>query len=225
MKRIWEFVPWLPYTVDPKRFVSHCRFVNDDEVFEAGMTPGEERLDPFPVPQLELTLDDFVVDCFILQGLTLVSQKMRLAMNSTEIEYFEVNSARSSPQIIEKNYAVMSVCVLDQVSFPSENVSFSTQDEYLSSLLYGPGDIDILAEPTHEIFHDRRFLGSIFCTDEFAVRVLAANCTGVRFFDPQHREAIRPMRFRTLAGLEEEGTWDPFEKVERTTLIERMELQ
>ena len=36
------------------------------------------------------------------------------------------------------------------------------------------------AEPAHEIFYDR-FFKIVLCTDEFALRVLRAGCTGMRF--------------------------------------------
>ena len=39
------------------------------------------------------------------------------------------------------------------------------------------------AELTHEIFYDR-FADFIFCTDEFAVKILQSVCSGMIFFDP-----------------------------------------
>lgn len=36
------------------------------------------------------------------------------------------------------------------------------------------------AEPTHDIFYDK-FFKIIYCTDEFALRVLKAGCSGVFF--------------------------------------------
>jgi hypothetical protein len=74
-------------------------------------------------------------------------------------------------------------------------------------------------EPVHALFHDRFFF-DVLCTDDFAVRVLKAGCTGMRFFDPAQLSMAMPMRFRTLQGIEEEGDWDPVRKIEHTKLVE-----
>jgi len=77
------------------------------------------------------------------------------------------------------------------------------------------------AEPKHEIFYDR-FFKLLYCTDELALRVLRAGCSGIRFFDPTRRFGGPASAFRTLRGLEHEDKWDPFRKILRTKLIQEM---
>ena len=72
------------------------------------------------------------------------------------------------------------------------------------------------AEPTHEIFYDRLFK-VIYCTDEFALRVLQAGCSGVIFVDPSHPGG-NDLRLRTLRGVEEVVKWT--KRIFRTKLIE-----
>ncbi|HEX8224994.1 MAG TPA: hypothetical protein VF605_14340 [Allosphingosinicella sp.] len=222
MQRIWQFTPWLPYEIDPGSLVSHCQFLNSDEVFNAGMMPGRKQGVPIPVPEMELTLPDFRVDCFTWDARVLVSQRMRevMALSEDEIEYFPVRATRSAAGPRAMNYMIMNVAVTDRISHPQPERIFSSQHEFLASLMPGPDAIDVHVKPRYRLFHDEHFLGTPYCTDEFAMALLRAGCTGIRFIDPRHNRIEAPMRFRTLRGVEEEGDWDPVNKVEHTTIVE-----
>jgi len=221
-KRIWEFSPWLPYEIGLSRLVSKCRFVNSDEVFSAGMTPGRKRGRPYPIPQLELKLEDFSIDCFMWESVTIVSEKMREVLDQAcaEVEYFDIDSSRSSETPRSMNYKVMNVTAIEDISFPSGGGDILSGNEFLGGIIYDSTSINIFSETRAQVFHDRRYIGSCFCTDSLAVRVLQAGCSGVRFLDPENRVLTRPMHFRTLRGIEEEGSWDPIANVERTILVD-----
>lgn len=215
-------MPWLPYEIGHGRLVSSCRFINSDEVFAAGMPPGRKRDTHFPVPQLELTLPDFCVDCFSWDTFVLVSARMRavMALSPSEVEYFPIDASRSASAPRNMNYMIMNICVKDRVSYEGSATDFDSEQKFLASLIPGSNAIDVKAKPKNRIFHDEQFVGSIFCTDEFAVTVLGEHCSGIRFFDPRFNDPSAPMRFRTLRGVEEEGDWDPVEQVEHTTVVE-----
>jgi hypothetical protein len=72
------------------------------------------------------------------------------------------------------------------------------------------------AEPSHEIFYDQ-FFKVAFCTDELALRVLRAGCTGMRFLDPARLNRAGS-NHRTLRGVEE-SEWDPVRMTFRDKLI------
>ncbi|HYD36173.1 MAG TPA: hypothetical protein VEA60_01080, partial [Allosphingosinicella sp.] len=103
---------------------------------------------------------------------------------------------------------------------PQPAGEFASRPDFLASLIPASNAIDVNATPRHRLFHDEQFIGSRFCTDELAMAVLRAGCTGVRFFDPRHSDSSAPMRFRTLRGVEQEGDWDPVNKIEHTTVVE-----
>jgi hypothetical protein len=75
------------------------------------------------------------------------------------------------------------------------------------------------AAPAHELFYDSFFRLHLMCTEAFAVRVLKAGCTGVRFIDPSRLEVGTKRRYRTLRGIEVHVKWDHVNKVEITKLI------
>lgn len=224
MQRIWEFSPWLPYEIGLGKLVPNCQFLNSGEVAAAGMSPGRKRDTPFPVPQLKLTLPTFSVDCFIWEAYPLVSERMRAAMAlpEDEVEYFPVDASSSAPMPRAMNYMVMSVAVTDRVSYARAGREFESEMDFLASLVPDANAIDVTSKPTHRLFHDEQFIGSMYCTDELAMSVLRAGCTGVRFLDPRYSPLVGPMRFRTLRGVEQEGDWDPVKKVERTRVVEEV---
>ena len=76
------------------------------------------------------------------------------------------------------------------------------------------------ARPVHEIFVDR-FFKAVYCTDAFAVRVLEAGCTGVRFLDPATPFGVQRGYHRTLRGVEEDE-WDSGKKVFRSKLVREL---
>jgi hypothetical protein len=150
--------------------------------------------------------------------------RQAMALNSTEIQFFPVDASSSAPEPRALNYQIMSVPVTDDISDVGASKYTMVDLSPGKSVPLGVSSIAIrlAARPMYELFHDRFFRGNQFCTDGFALRVLQAGCTGVRFLDPS-RLGGGPMRFRTVRGLEEEGDWDPERKIEHTRLIETID--
>lgn len=212
MERIWEFAPWMPDHIEPAEFAEHCRFLNSDALYDAGMTPGEKRSTPFPVAQLALTMPSFDVDCFSWEAHILVSERLRrtMALPGEIVDYFPVDASASSATPRSLNYMIMSVAVTESISRAGLGDPF----------IYEPESIDIRAVPQFPLFRDEQYLGSMFCSDAMAVSVLESGCTGVRFIAPESRDFIRPMRYRTLRGLEEDAGWDENGERRPTLLVE-----
>jgi hypothetical protein len=134
--------------------------------------------------KLILTLEDFDLDYFG-SGFSFVSEKLRdaMALGPSDIQYFDVDSSQSAPLPRSKNYRIMHVPVTDDVS-DLKNSEYPCRH-------HPDGSLEIVspiapafrdeAQPVHQIFADRSFK-TVYCTDEFALRVLWAGCTGVRFF-------------------------------------------
>jgi hypothetical protein len=222
MSRFWIFRPWFPYEIGQERMVRHCFIANYVELFSAGFQVGEFR-SKLPVAQLKVTLKNFQTDCFLWESRTFVSERMRnvMALRPTEIQYFDVDASESAPLPRSMNYKIMVIPVTEEASVPKGSASI---DQQLTEFEKATGQVLQLAvrpgfTPVHPLFHDKETLEP-FCTDEFAMRVLKAGCTGVRFFTPGKLNLAEPMRFRTLKGVEEEGEWDPVRKVENTRLVE-----
>jgi hypothetical protein len=216
----WKFMPWLPYHISLSKFNKHCAMSNDAEMFGSRLAAGNFARDGLPTAKLELTLESFDVDCFLLGSFRLVSEKMRsaMALGPTDVQYFDVDTSQCAHLPQSKGYQIMHVPVTEEVSDP-QNSDYTCHHLPDGSVTSGsPRAVAFRAdaEPTHEIFYDR-FFKVVYVTDEFALRVLRAGCSGARFFDPAAR--FNFFAFRTLRGVEEEVTWDPFRKKLRTKLI------
>jgi hypothetical protein len=223
MNTIWHFTPWLPRGIGMDRMVEHCAFANGEEMFRAHPAADKFAPDSFPTAQLKLTLEDFSVDCFFEQTYTLVSQELRnaMALGPQDVQYLPVDSSLSAPLPRSKNYMIMHVPIV-------ENVSDIDRSDYSSESLPGSSKKLISArevairrdaDPKREIFRDKFFLGHVLCTERFAVKVLQSRCTGVRFLDLKYFSLKEPKRFRTLRGIEEEG-WDYAKDEPCTKLIQ-----
>lgn len=221
MSMIWWFVPWLrPDEPGLERLGQHCRFTNNEEMVRA--RSGSQTFSPinFPTARLELTLEKFSLDCFFWQSYVLVSQNLRdaMAQEPWEVQYFPVDSSLSAQLPRSKNYMIMRVPVVENVSDPDRS-----EYEYLDVVglegLLLPRRIAIRRdfEPKHEMFRDRFFSNHVFCTDEFAVRILQEQCSGMRFVDPEHMD--NTTRFRSLRGIEEESQ-EPGQEVSHTRLVQ-----
>jgi len=226
MNRFWQFAEWGPYEIDGETFLKHCRLLNHDEVSRAGsLITRDFRHEPYPVVELQLTLPEFGADCFLYNMLTYVSERMRdaMALGPSEIQYFDVDASSSAPLPRSKNYKVMNIPVVEDISNPAMSdfqMRRITPDTPEVPILVNEIAIRPDAQPTHQLFYDKFFRGQRFCTDALAMRVLRAGCTGVRFFDPSRISLMRPKRFRSLRGVEESGDWDSVNKVLHTTLVE-----
>lgn len=222
MKRLWIFRPWFPYEIGLKELGRHCAILNSQDLFNAGYYAGQFRPD-LPVAQLKLTLENFDTDCFMYDSRTFVSERMRriMALEPSAIQFFDVDASQSAPAPRSMNYQIMVIPLTEEASDPSQSsyMSFDLPDTEKKIIHAQRIAVRPDFEPAHELFHDR-FFTEAFCTDEFAVRVLKAGCTGMRFFDPAQLSIGMPMRFRTLRGIEEEGEWDPVRKIEHTKLVD-----
>jgi len=222
MNEIWKFDSWLPDEIGLDLLSEHCDFANGDEMFSAPLPIGKFASADFPAARLQLTLEDFSVDCFSWQYRTLVSQKLRdaMALSPQDVQYLPVDASLSAPLPQSKNYMIMHVPII-------EDVSDVDQSDYMARNM--PGDpnrwisareiaIRQDADSKHELFHDRFFYGHVLCTEGLAVRVLQSRCTGVRFLDLKHFSIPEPIWLRTLRGIEEER-WDHEQEKTLTKLI------
>lgn len=176
--------------------------------------------------RLILSVEDFDLDYFC-RGFTFVSEKMRHAMGlgPSEIQYFDVDASGSAPLPRSKNYRTMHVPVTEDVSDLKNSDYFCRHHpdgslEIISPIVAAFRDD---AQPSHCIFADRSFK-CVYCTDEFALRVLRAGCSGVFFMHPSHEFSGHNRHFRTLRGIEEIVERDSSSGILRTRLIQEIPL-
>ena len=216
------FTPWLPSRINPGQLFGRCEFLNGAEMVRERLVDGEFYRSGLPTAQIEFTDESYDRDCFEWKGFAFVSEKMRraMALGPSEIQYLDVDSSRSAPLPRSKLYQIMHVPVREDVSDPKN--SDYTYHHFPDGSVTGGSPLAVAfrpdAEPTHDIFYDR-FFKVIYCTDEFALRVLRAGCSGIRFFDPARDFGGNASAFRTVRGVEQEVKWDPFRKILRTKLI------
>jgi hypothetical protein len=146
-----------------------------------------------------------------------------MALDPSEVRYFEVDASRSAPLPRSKNYQIMEPTVLESVSDPEQSQyeipPFREEYERLAKILGKPigeepyvdlspvlaDSIAIRADaaPSHQLFYDQFFRLHLMCTEALALRVLLAGCTGVSFSDPLRLKHPMKRRLRTLRGIEE----------------------
>ena len=226
--RIWQFTPWLPYEIELKTLVRHCSFLNSAEVFEACLPTLTGRDDPYPVPQLKLTMKQFEVDCFLWESLILVSSRMRevMALPPESVRFFEVDCSHSTPLIQSKGFQVMGIAARESAVDPGHSefmLAKITSDS--PPMPVGETRIAIKRDfvSQNDLFYDTFFRGHAFCTDALALRLLRASCAGVRFVDPDHPIGNR-MQFRTLRGIER-NDWDEEDDTMTSTVVEEIREQ
>jgi hypothetical protein len=224
VKIFWMFMPWLSPHIGLGKLNKHCSFLNETEMFRSHPAAGKFAKKELPTAKLELTLENFDFDCFPRGMFTLVSEKMRsaMALGPADVQYFDVDASQSARLPQSMHYQIMHIPVTEDVSDPKN--SDYTYHHFSDGSVTGGSPRAVAfrpdAEPTHEIFYDR-FFKVIYCTDEFALRVLRAGCSGIRFFDPA-RFGGNASAFRTVRGVEQEVKWDPFRKILRTKLIQEI---
>ncbi|MGD0193030.1 MAG: hypothetical protein ABSD74_20010 [Rhizomicrobium sp.] len=217
------FTPWLPNSINAGQWLGRCDLLNSPEIRQALPAPGEFARNGVPVARMTFADESYDRDCFQIGPLTFVSEKLRraMALGPADVQYFDVDADRSqsAPLPLSKHYQLMHVPVAEDVSDPEHSEYLFRQRpdgfEVLTppyTIAFHPG-----AEPAHDIFYDR-FFKVILCTDELALRVLWAGCTGLRFVDPARlRGGLGP--YRTLRGVEEDDVWDPVRKINAVKLI------
>lgn len=224
MNKIWKFTPSFPRELSSEKIPAAVAVFIESSRLEVQPVPGNCNADITSV-QLAITLDSFAVDCFLWDSCIFVSARMRDAMslNPLSIQYIDIDASESTALIRSMDYKVMKIRITADVADPCAS-NYTTPEIYpggpIGSVLRFPQRIAIRAgiNPTHDLFHDR-FFDEPFCSDELALRVLQARCTGVRFIDPARMVGDR-IAFRTLRGVEEEVNWNAKKKVLRTKLVE-----
>jgi hypothetical protein len=222
MKRLWRFVnwTWMLYRGEDKLF-EHCTVSYASEPSKEGPIAGRFVRDGLLAAKLTLRLENFDLDCFYWEGLTFVSERMRhaMALDPSDIQYFDVDASASAPLPRSKNYRTMHVPVTEDVADPIKS-DYICRHRPDGSVIRTGMPLSVVfrrdAELTQEIFYDKLF-NVIYCTDEFTMRVLRAGCSGALFFDPSHSGGDGA-RLRTLRGVEEIVKWN--KRIFRTKLIE-----
>ncbi len=223
--RIWKLMLVTPYQYDKLDVNRSMKLHNWDALMAAHIGAFKSWAAGTPLVQLTMTLEEFVPDCFDRDGFVFVSKKMRdaIAQPPNVIEYFDLDPARLVASARAMDYKMMHV-------FAAEDAIDMTKSEY-RMVKYGDRDAlpmfnaTAIREhfiPRNDIFLDRTYPSVEFCTDALAMRVLKAGCTGIRFVDPMHCMGLRPMRFRTLRGIEESGEFNTIAKTLSTTLVEEI---
>lgn len=209
MKQFWKFSSRLPYEISGDTLVAHCDVANQVQISHARRSSGKWLPDDGPVWQLRLTLESFDIDCFGLDTCTLVSERMREAMNldPSGVRFFDVDMSRSAPLPRSKKYQLMDITAVENVSDPSRSVFEMKRFSPESPLVPFPVESVAVrddARPGYDLFHDQFFRGHALCSDALALRVLKVGCTGVRFMDPSAMWKVAGGHFRTLRGIEED---------------------
>ena len=221
MEAFWVVTPWFPHWGNWKPFWSGYEFSNAAEILPLLPAAGEFAGAALPIARLEFTREDFDDDCFQLGKFMFVSEEMRraMALAPADIQYFDVDSRGSAPLPRSKRYQLMHVPAGEDVTDP-ERSDYKFRHRPEGDELWGAPDAVAFrpdAEPAHEIFYDR-FFKIALCTDEFALRVLRAGCTGMRFLDPAQLNGSGSC-YRTLRGVEKANEWDPVKMVSYVKLI------
>jgi hypothetical protein len=221
VKTFWTFTPWLPWQRNAGQFLGRYEFLNSAKVLRARPVDGEFARTRLPTAQIKFIAEDFDKDCFQFGALTFVSEKMRraMALGPSDIQYFDVDTSQSTPLPRSKLYQIMHIPVTEDVSEPEHSDFLFRQRPDGIEVIGDPTVVAFRpnAEPAHEIFHDR-FFKVVYCTDEFALRVLRAGCTGMRFLDAGHPFGVSSGHHRTLRGVEEDE-WDQRRKIFRSKVI------
>jgi hypothetical protein len=210
VKTIWLVMPRFPDDPRGRSTAEHCALLNAIDVFSPVRIAGQRVSNEPPTAELILTLEDFEFDCFTLNFHWIVSEKMRraMALGPSDVQYFSVDSSQSEPLPRSKRYQIMHVPVteympeLKTLPYRPSKIPPHPVEPRMPSAAISRRE----AQPMREIFYDR-FRDFIYCTDEFAVRILQSDCSGMDFYDPLDFANGR-YRFRTLRGIEE-MQWDP----------------
>jgi hypothetical protein len=221
VKTFWVVTPWSPHWDNWKSLWSGYKFLNAAEILPLLPAAGEFAEAALPAPRIEFTREDFDDDCFQLGKFRFVSEKLRdaMALGPSDIQYFDADFGGSAPLALSKRYQLMHVPVAEDVTDPERSdYIFRHRPEgvelwgFPEAVAFRPD-----AEPVHEIFYDQ-FFKIVLCTDEFALRVLWAGCTGMRFLDPTQINHTGTY-YRTLRGVEHSNEWDPVLKRSYIKLI------
>jgi hypothetical protein len=205
--------------------VTHNAYKNTIKDFNLGIYGGHIGDRPSPAAELIMAREDFDDDYFTWGGCMFVSERMRqvMALDFSEVRFFEVDASQSAPLPRSKSYQIMEPLVTEDVSDP-ENSEYD-KESITPDNQFGPSQVECVAirpdaAPVHDLFYDGFFASILLCTDQFAMRILKAGCTGVAFVDPRGTGEGRGVLYRTLRGVERFVGWDKLNYVDETELIQ-----
>jgi hypothetical protein len=189
----------------------HCSFTIDREIVRTGPCAHDFSTNDFPTARLDLTLENFSLDCFYWVDShsfypdMFASQDLKdaMALGLQDVQYLPVDASGSAPLPRSKNYMIMHVTTVENITDREQSIYHDTTGNPERPIFIGAIAIKADADPKHDIFRDEYFSGFVFCTDALAVRVLQRQCSGIRFVDPW--DQYNPIRFRSLRGTEEES--------------------
>lgn len=125
-----------------------------------------------------------------------------MALSPEAAQFFDVDLSECSEAVRASDYKIMNVSTLEDALDECETMSIAGTK--IGTLRFGKA-IKEGFRPANDIFHDRMVRGHVFCTDALAMRVLAAGCTSMRFFDPATFQFSPMDTFRTLRGVERQN--------------------
>ena len=224
MNRIWWFGPIWPNVPWMQGFGRYCRYTNAEEMTRARSDSQNFSPVNFPIARLELTIEQFSLDCFCWDAYILVSQDLRnaIALNTPDVQYFPVDASLSAPLPRSKNYMIMRVPVTEEMSdLDRSDYHYTEAIGWKGTLFWNRIAIKRDFQPKHEMFRDSFFSRLILCTDKCAVSILRSGCTGMQFSDLEHCRRRNRSRFRSLRGLEEE-TRGRNQEIVRIRLVQEM---
>jgi hypothetical protein len=210
MTRIWqpetEFEVHLMFAEESAIEITYHFPPSEYEEFSKSLYTRIKLNRSSPAATLVLTLEDFNVDFFEWCGSAFVSERMRqaMALDPSEVRFYEVDDSKSATLPQSKNYQIMEPEVAEK-ALDLKRTEYQMRpilpEIPFVPFVTGRLALRLDAAPKHDLFYDSFFTKELFCTDTFALRVLRAGCTGLRFMDPNSR-GDRNL-FRTLRGIEE----------------------
>lgn len=208
--------------------VTQFLYVDSEGDSKMGIYGGHVGERPSPAAELTMRREDFDADYFTWGGCIFVSERMRqaMALDASEVRFFEVDTSQSAPLPRSKNYQMMEPTMMEDVLDPEK--SQYDAESIPPDDCFGPLEVNRIAvrpdvTPTHDLFYDGFFSSILLCTDRFAMRVLRAGCTGMVFVDPNGYGGLGVSLRRTLRGIEELVGWDGISKVETTKLVQTID--
>ena len=216
MTRIWIFTEGPEFLELAKR--PELWIPNERQIEEAGAAAGigpATAADPvrfpedFPATRLRITRSDIAPD---LLGLcySLASRRLRdvLAQPDDVVQYLPVDASESRPNVQAQDYRVMRLLrrqtVVDLAASEVEFDEILADDPTQPPRRFPWFTTRIIladASPRYEIFTDTVDVGTWYCTDALAQRVLEQGCTGVDFLLPESDTPGGEEMIKTLDGM------------------------
>lgn len=200
---LWEFKPWFPSNLDMAKFYRDFKVLNAEEVYAAGILPGQIMPGVFPQIVIDFPRPDLNIDCFVWEGRVFFSEKLKdkfLACGAS-IQAFSTTPADHS--CFKSKYYMINFTESDSIKIDAENLCNNddvSQDRWFSE----PGSLPTVFKFSKPVFVDKYYMGRVYCSDEFAKCVTKNGGSGYRFFEPNHADIDTVLRYLTPDGVVEE---------------------